>query len=425
MPEPGYPSTLTAIARELRICFLLPGLGRSGGVRAAVTHAVGLEASHGMKATLVVAGPVGESQTDGVRTIPLSQARQERFDIAVATWWHTVHALFDVGAERRAYFLQSFEDRLYHPGDVERLGAAITHALPVSFITEARWIADLLADLRPDAPCVHVPNGVDKELFSSPPEPPARPAESPLRVLLEGSQNLWYKGIDSAVAATQRMTAPRDVTLVTPEPPTAALAVDRALGPLALEEMPALYSQTDVLLKLSRVEGVFTPPIEAFHLGATCVVSPVTGHDEYVVHGRNGVVAEWDDLPGTARWLDLLAQDRGMLQRLRTGALETANAWPSWEQATAVMAGALRDIAAAPAPPVEHAIAQLLADARAGLEELRWAQFRTEREIIDRDTEIARLRRRQRELRASPAYRLGARLLRPLQVARRARRSRP
>jgi len=36
------------------------------------------------------------------------------------------------------------------------------------------------------------------------------------------------------------------------------------------------YARSDVLLKLSSVEGMFGPPLEAFHRGATAVVTPVT-----------------------------------------------------------------------------------------------------------------------------------------------------
>ena len=71
-------------------------------------------------------------------------------------------------------------------------------------------------------------------------------------------------------------------------------------------------------------------------MGATCVTTPVTGFDEYVDHGWNGLVVGWDDPHGTARALDLLARDRALLQRLRDNALATARAWPSWEQSLAL-----------------------------------------------------------------------------------------
>ena len=86
-------------------------------------------------------------------------------------------------------------------------------------------------------------------------------------------------------------------------------------------------------------------------MGATCVVTPVTGHEEYVEHGENGLVVEWDDVRGTSRALDLLARDRALLHRLRWGALATARGWPSWEQQGTVMAAALREVARRPPLP--------------------------------------------------------------------------
>ena len=123
------------------------------------------------------------------------------------------------------------------------------------------------------------------------------------------------------------------------------VVADEIVGPLSHREMSELYERTDVVLKLSSVEGMFGPPLEGFHRGATCVVTPVTGHDEYVEHGWNGMLVDWEDLLGTARQLDLLARDRELLHFLRTNALETARAWPSWEQSSQFMAAALLRIA--------------------------------------------------------------------------------
>jgi hypothetical protein len=113
---------------------------------------------------------------------------------------------------------------------------------------------------------------------------------------------------------------------------------------------------------------MFGPPLEGFHLGATCVVTAVTGHEEYVEDGENGLVVGWDDVRGTARALDLLARDRGLLHRLRWGALATARGWPSWEQQGTVMAAALREIARRPDPPSAAFDARLLAEVHRGVE---------------------------------------------------------
>ena len=56
----------------------------------------------------------------------------------------------------------------------------------MAFITEATWIADTLAQLRPDALCMLVRNGIDKQTFAVPEDVGVRIGE-PLRVLVEGN----------------------------------------------------------------------------------------------------------------------------------------------------------------------------------------------------------------------------------------------
>jgi hypothetical protein len=192
--------------------------------------------------------------------------------------------------------------------------------------------------------------------------------------------------------------------------------LDRAIGPLEYGDVSA---EADVLLKLSQVEGVFTPPLGAFHCGATAVVSPVTGHDEYVRHRENGIVADRHDPHGVASWLDLLARDGELLTRRRRGALETAREWPSLEDSAERMAAALREIGATPQPNGDPV--QLLADVDAGLAELRLELHRLRRESGDRERELAasaqreaRLAVRVAELESDLARTLGSRARRLL-----------
>jgi hypothetical protein len=129
-----------------------------------------------------------------------------------------------------------------------------------------------------------------------------------------------------------------------------------ALTPTRLSEV---YATTDVILKLSRVEGMYGPPLEAFHLGATCVTSPVTGHCEFIEHGWNALVVGWDDLSGTTRALDLLASDRRLLHFLRANALATARTWPDLHQSSERMALALTRIAGGPRLNVQPQVKSL------------------------------------------------------------------
>lgn len=401
----------------MKVAFLVNDLQLSGGVGVVVNHARRLAALDGWEVTLVLTRPDGAPSwrghdgLEGLEVRAREDALGERFDVAVATWWETAFTLFELSADHHAYFVQSLEDRFYHPEQPERLGAALTLDLPVAFITEARWIADTISRLRPDAPCYLVRNGIDKDVFAPPTS--VRPATSgPLRVLVEGYPQVWFKHVPAAIEAAGAMREPHHLTVVTPD--RAALGnarFDEVLGPLSPREMAAAYTRSHVTLKLSSVEGMFGPPLEGFHCGATCVVTPVTGHEEYVEHGFNGLLCDWDDLRGTARQLDLLARDRKLLHFLRTNALETARAWPSWEQSSQFMAAALAAIARSPATPAGAgsgalAARRMLQDLRAGLDSAHL------HERADLARRAWRFERRLERLRRSAPVRLALRLRR-------------
>ena len=78
---------------------------------------------------------------------------------------------------------------------------------------------------------------------------------------------MWFKGVGEALAAARAMqrAAPRDAS----SPPSRTRRPRRrptaCVGPLSQREMAELYADTDVVLKLSRVEGMFGPPLEGFH----------------------------------------------------------------------------------------------------------------------------------------------------------------
>jgi len=226
------------------------------------------------------------------------------------------------------------EDRLHPPGSAEAEAAAASQELGIPTIVAARWIAEQLVELQPGVAVHHVREGIDKEAFAVADVLPPPAEDGPLRVLIVGEAQAPYDGVDASLAAVEAMEQ-RHSSTVLPRA-TARDAAARA----------AHYDAADVVVSCVRVAGMLTEPLEAFHRGATCVTTETTGHDEYVVDGRNGLVTSWDDDRGTARLLDLLAADRALLARLRAEALATARAWPSERDSGAALAAALRTIAA-------------------------------------------------------------------------------
>jgi hypothetical protein len=241
-----------------------------------------------------------------------------------------------------------------------------------------------------------------------------------LRVLVEGYASTWFKGVNRAIAAVRGMSEPHSLTVVAPD--RTGLddrGAERVVGPVSQAEMVELYRASDVVVKLSSVEGMYGPPLEGFHCGATCVTTEVTGFDEYVRHGSNALVVDWDDERGTARMLDLLARDRSLLARLRLGAVETARSWPSWEEQGALMADALRSIALSEAPDPYAAAGAMAAGLRGGLD--RYRKHLQERgEFAARASKLERLKglplvSHALRLQGSRSGRLLLRLARPAQ----------
>lgn len=337
----------------MRICFLLAGLSRSGGVNAVIQHSDFLQREHGYEVTLVLLDDVMPADDYGLaEQFELTLLRDidlagEPFDIALATYWETAYWISEIPARRYAQFVQSLEDRFFFARTAQRALARVSLGLPLALVTEADWIAEVLGESRPGQTIHLAHNGIDKQVFASLERLPDA-HDGPLRVLVEGHPDVWFKSVEESRMVIEQMREPCEAVYVVPNPEqySSRISSGTAEGPLSGEQLAARYEWADVILKLSRVEGMFGPPLEAFHKGATCVVWPVTGHEQYIEHRVNGIVTDWDDIRGTARWLDMLSTDRSRLRELQEHALATATRWPSWQQAATPMDAALKAIAA-------------------------------------------------------------------------------
>lgn len=364
----------------MRVCLLVPDLRPSGGIAVVLGYANRLGAAGDFDIDVVSQGSAREFAGQSLSLRSLDDARNETYDVAIATWWETVPAVLALRAGRRALLMQSAEERFYRRHEpFEQLGPALSLSAPVHFFAVARWLCDLLAELRPGCSCWFTPNGIDKATFT----PRTTPVgDGPLRILIEGQHTMWFKGVEEALDAVDRMSEPHSTTLVALDPQDAPEREGlRVVGGLNGAQMRDLYEQHDLLVKLSRIESVGMAVVEAAHVGTPAVVTPYTGHEEIVRHGENGIVVGFDDPDGCARALDVLARDRDMLRSLSDGAVASMREWPSDDQATELFADALRELAEAPEPSPGDA-------ARAGL--ARWRAA----------TEIARVKRGETQVRA-------------------------
>lgn len=304
----------------------------SGGNLCALRHAEGL-AQEGHEVTIAYryeTGAAGRLLPDeGLQVVPLSTATNANYDVAISTWWETNFSLSSLPASSYVWFCQSMEDRFYQEPDFRiHENRAVTKLAP-PIITEATWICDQMRGWDPTHEVELVRNGLDHRLFH---EKGRKRSSERLRVLVEGNMGSPFKAIGETLGSLALCREPIEIRHVSSEEQSRAVKNPRyeRVGPLSIEEMADEYRSCDVLVKLSRVEGMFGPPLEAFGCGATAVVTPVTGHDEYIKHNENALVVNWDDPRSVASAVDRLARDRTLLSRLQTNAIQTATNWPSW-----------------------------------------------------------------------------------------------
>ena len=106
--------------------------------------------------------------------------------------------------------------------------------------------------------------------------------------------------------------------------PDESMKIDYFFERVPLQEMRAIYSSCDVLVKLSAVEGVFGPPLEMMACGGTAITSDVLGHEEFMKHGINGFVCKNGDIRTVRQHVKHLIEDRDLLARLKKGGICTA-----------------------------------------------------------------------------------------------------
>lgn len=313
----------------------------SGGTYVIIQHASYLQ-DHGYDVTLAVQEPFSNEtlawhdEASKLHCLPIEEAKSERFDLVIATWWKTAFELGNFDARRYAYFVQSIESRFYPESEVPlRALVDATYHFPVDYVTEATWIQKLLSDVYCHDTTL-VRNGIRKDVYSrNGPTHERRPTDGQPRILVEGHFGVSFKNTALGIKLAKAAGA-SDIWVLTGSPINWLPGVSRVFSRVPMIKTPEVYRSCDILLKLSTVEGMFGPPLELFHCGGTSVVFDVSGHDEYIISGKNSMVVRSGDTDGVVKVLKSLINNREELTRLQQGASRTAENWPSWTESSAL-----------------------------------------------------------------------------------------
>jgi glycosyltransferase involved in cell wall biosynthesis len=322
-----FADDFSLFTEKMKIAYLIPGCGVSGGIAVVCQH-VNRLLNRGHEVLLV-----SETQETAIDWFPAQRVPivgldnfPADLDILVATAWSTAFRVAVLPAKHKFYFVQSDETR-FHPRDSawEHI-TRLSYAIGFNYLTEARWIRQWLLDGFGHTAEL-VPNGLDRSIFF-----PAEPLESKgtkPRILLEGAIGLAYKGMAEAFAAVRDIDA--EVWCVSSYgKPEKTWKCHRFFEQVPMTEMRRIYSSCDILVKLSRVEGFFGPPMEMMACGGAVVVGKVTGHDEYIVDEVNALVVDPLNPQQAATAIKRLIDDPALRNKLLANGKLTAENW-QWE----------------------------------------------------------------------------------------------
>jgi glycosyltransferase involved in cell wall biosynthesis len=311
----------------MKIVYLIPDCGVSGGIAVVCQHANRL-LQRGHQVYLVTETKEKSLDWFPRQMVPILTLDEypENVEILIATGWSTSFKVVDLPALKKFYFVQSDETRFHSEDSILQNITALSYRLNFNYLTEARWLQKwLMANFEHEAELI--PNGLDSDIFH--PDLPMSPKGKRPRILLEGAIGLPYKGMADAFSAVADLDA--EIWCVSsygnPDP---SWRCDRFFKQIPMNKMRKLYSSCDVLLKLSRVEGFFGPPLEMMACGGTVVVGKVTGYDEYIVDGHNAIVVEPGDVASAKAAVERILSDAKLRNNLISNGLATAKAW-QWE----------------------------------------------------------------------------------------------
>jgi hypothetical protein len=336
----------------MKIALLLPNISISGGVHVALSHARALQI-RGHEITLI---DVSESYDadeiqvtgDALNVRSLGSVRDLSFDLVITTWWETIENIPFIKSSKVINFIQSLEYRFYPENDFRSIYAKLLQFIPTSSITVANWMVDPISRSIGTYQCAVVLNGLPQAFLPMKATPNSTGRSgAPLRILVEGPANLEFKGVKQATEILKNLDFPIDATYVNTsgvEPDFDTTIYKKVFSSMSQADFSEVLEANDVLLKLSKVEGMFGPPLEAFSRGCTVVCYPVTGHDEYILDGKNALVASIGNAEEVTAHLKRLSKDRELLEELQRGGIQTAQSWVTMNDSSEQFASLIEDM---------------------------------------------------------------------------------
>lgn len=311
----------------MRITFVLPHAGLSGGIRVCAIYAQALmNRGHDVFVVSTPPPPKNRSLKSRVKRLlkgqgwtsqvgkepghfdnlkvphkviekwrPIVDADVPDADVVVATWWETAEWVNALAASkgRKAYFIQGDERFIHMPHD--RVEA--TWKLPLFRITISQWLVDLGRNYYGVDQVECVPNGVDPKQFHA----PVRGKQKTPRVGMLYSPSP-VKGCDIAFEAfriAERNVAQLQLVLFGQHKPTEEVPLPKGTEfhhRPAQDKIKDIYASCDAWLFASRSDGFGLPILEAFACRTPVIAVPMGASPELLKPGGGLMVKPQDPI---------------------------------------------------------------------------------------------------------------------------------
>jgi glycosyltransferase involved in cell wall biosynthesis len=305
----------------MKITFILPNLALTGGVRVVAIYAAALqERGHNVKVFTPKPAPFstrqiirsiisgngwpkiirGETHFDNsnvecielTKIGPMLDEDLPDSDVVIATWWETAEWVAKLSQEKglKIHFMQDYE---IWGGSVERVNATCKYDIPKIVI--AQWTYNLLRDKFGQLPIALIPNSVDHTKFNAKPREKRKipTVGFVYTTFINKGCDLILKAIDIAkkrIPDIQVIAFGHEKINSNLRLPVNSNYYFRAPN----DKLKDIYSNADVWLFGTRVEGFGLPILEAMACRTPVVGTPAGAAPEILEKG-GGLLIQHED----------------------------------------------------------------------------------------------------------------------------------
>ena len=335
---------------DVRVLFVLPVRGGSGGANSVVQEVAGMR-SLGVDARIAVDARHAESMNrfyadvlePDSRIVFASDAElmttAEHFDVIVATLWSTPALIAPIAerwpAKAYVYYVQDYEPWFFPNDPVARETAldSYTRVPNMALMAKTDWICRTVREHH-GVEVFRVAPSLDHDVFYPAQQPcgdlialsamirPSTPRRAPLRTLrvlrdlarrFDGLRILLF-GCETAALED----------LARGDPGFKLDFEFENRGILTRRDVASLLRESDIFIDLSDYQAFGRSGLEAMACGCATVLPAQGGADEYVVDGENAFLVDTTSLEDVTTTIGRLIEDPSLREEIRARSLETA-----------------------------------------------------------------------------------------------------